>query len=83
MCIRDSDQGWKSSVARHKIVCQYCDQPFPRGIDDAAAGDAHGVAAEPHAHGQSLFAAGGAFFEMPVQVEGHPGQVPQIFQQGK
>ena len=44
------DQQREPPVARRKRVGQYGDQPFARRIDDAAAGDAAGVASEPHAH---------------------------------
>lgn len=45
--------GWRreSAVAGDIVVRKNSNQPFARGVDNAAAGDAGGVAAEAHAHG--------------------------------
>ncbi len=58
----NGDQGGKPAVAGHKVVGDDGDQPLPGGVDDPAAHDARGVAAEAHAHGQRLFAAGAGTF---------------------
>lgn len=56
----------KSSVTGHKIVGQKSDETFAWRVDDAAGDDSGGVAAEPHAHGEDLFAGGAAFLECTV-----------------
>ena len=53
-----------------------------RGLSMTARGDhAGGVAAQPHAHGEGLFAVGAGPPEQAVEVERHPGQVTEVFQQ--
>ena len=77
------EQGGQPSVAGQEGIGEDGDEPLPGGVDDPAAGDAHGVAAQAHGHGEALFAAGAAFLESPVHVEGGPGQVSQVLQQGE
>ena len=69
--------------AGHKAVGENGDEPLPGGVDDAAAHHPGGVAAEAHAHGQRLFAAGPGLLEGVIQDKGHPGEVAQILQQGE
>lgn len=76
-------QGGQAAVAGDKSVGENGQQPLPGGVNDAAADDAGGVAAQTHGHGQTLFSAGSAFLKCPIHIEGGPGQVSQIFQQGK
>ena len=75
------DQHGESSVAGHEIVGDHRNQPFARGINNPAADNAGGVAAEAHAHSQRLLAAGTAFFERLVEVVGDAGEVARILQQ--
>ena len=77
------DHGGESAVAGDKVVGENGDQPFPRGVDNAAAGHAGGVAAEAHAHGQSLFAAGTGTLKRFIQMKRHTGQIAKILQQGE
>ena len=73
----------ETPVAGHKAVGEDGDEPLPGGVDDAAAHHPGGVAAQAHAHGQGLLAAGAGLLEGVVQHEGHPGEVAQILQQGE
>ena len=73
----------ETPVAGHKAVGEHGDEPLPGGVDDAAAHHPGGVAAEAHAHGQRLLAAGPGLLEGVIQDEGHPGKVAQILQQGE
>ena len=71
-------QGREPAVAGSDAVGEDGDEPLPPGVDDPAARDPHGVAPEAHAHRQGLLAAGVTPGEAPIEVEGHPGQVPQV-----
>ena len=77
------DQGRKTSVAGGDAVGEDGHQPLSRAVDDAAAADAHRIAAVAHAHGKGLFAAGAAAAEAAVQIVGHPGQEARVLQQGE
>ena len=66
-----------------ECVGEHGDQPLARGVDDAAAGDAAGVASKSHAHGQALLAAGVRALEGVVELESDPGQVARVLEQGE
>ena len=77
----EGNQRREPAVAGDEIIRQNGYEPFPGGIDNPASGDARGIAAEPHAHGQRLLAAAAAFLEHLVHVERHAGQITGILQQ--
>ena len=52
-------------------------------VNIAISGYADCIASEPHCHGQTLLSAGAAVTKGSVHVVSDPGQIPQIFQQGK
>ena len=75
------NHGGKSAVAGDEIVGEDGDEPFPWRINDAASGHAGGVAAESHAHGEALLAAGTGTLKGTVQVKRHTWQIPEVLQQ--
>ena len=77
------NDGGKTTVAWHEVVCEDGDEPFPRAVDNAAADYACGVAPKPHAHGECLFAACMAAFEAMIQVKSDAGKIAKVFQQGE
>ncbi len=64
-----------------KAVGEDGDEPLPGAGNDPAAGDAAGVAAEAHGHGEALPPAGARRPEAPIHAEGHSGQIPGVLQQ--
>ena len=66
----------EAAVAGDQGIGQLGREPLPGGVDNAAAGDTAGVAAEAHAHGQALPAVTAA-----AAHKGHPGQVAGVLQQ--
>ena len=76
-------RGGKTPVAGDEIVCDNCDEPFARGIDDSCAHNPCRIAAKAHAHGERLFAAGAALFKVFVKVKRDAGQIAEVFEQGE
>ena len=79
----NGDKGGEASVAGYKAVGQHGNEALPGRVDNPAAGDAGGVASKAHTHGQALFAAGAGLFKGVIQVEGHPGKIAEVLQQGE
>ena len=77
------NQAGKPPVTREKGIGEYRKEPLPWRIDDPASGHPGGVAAQTHAHGEGLLAAGAAPGQSTVQEEGNPGQIPHILQESK
>ena len=69
--------------AGDEAVGQDGDEPLSGRVDDPAAGDPGGVAAQPHGHGQALLAAGAALFKGAVHIEGDSGKIAGILQKSK
>ena len=85
-CHKERDHGGQQrepAVAGDEAVGQDGDEPLPGGVDDPAAGDSGGVAAQPHGHGQALLAAGAALFKGAVHIEGDSGKIAGILQKSK
>ena len=80
---QDGDERRELAVAGDKAVRHGGEQAFTRGIDDAAAHNARRVAAEAHAHGERLFAAGVRLLEGVVEVEGNAGQIAKVLENGE
>ena len=68
----------KTTVAWHEVVCEDGDEPFPRAVDNAAADYACGVAPKPHAHGESLLAAGTAPLKGFVEIVSYARQITGV-----
>ena len=80
---QNGNQRRETPVAGNQTVGQDRQHALARGVDDAAAGNACGVAAETHAHGQCLLAAGTAALKRFIEVIGDTRQIAQILQQRK
>ena len=72
------DQRREAAIAWNEAVGEDGHQPLSGAGNDAAAGDAAGVAAEAHGHGEALPPAGARRPEAPIHAEGHSGQITKI-----
>ena len=77
------ENGGETSVAGNEGIGEDGDFPFARGIDDAAARDAGGVAAETHEHRKRLFSARSAAGEAPVEGKCRTREVAEVFKNGE
>ena len=77
------DQCGKAPVAGNKAVGEDRQQAFPRGMNNAAAHHAGGVAAKAHADGERLLAACPAALEGVIKVVGDTRQVADVLQQSE
>ena len=75
------DKHRKPSVAGHKRIRQDRNQPFPFPRNDSAPDNTRRIAAEAHAHCQSLFAAGIAARKPLIKVKRNPRKHSEVLQQ--
>ena len=72
------NQRRKASVAWHKAVRQYGNQPLPWGLNDAAGRYPCGIAAKAHAHRQCLLSMRPRLLKQAIQIKGNPWQQAEI-----
>lgn len=77
---QQGDERGEAAVAGDEVVGQDGQQPLSRGVDDTAAHDTGGVAAESHTDGQGLLSTGTALLEGFIQIVRHPRQIAHILQ---
>ncbi len=77
------DEEGESAVAGDEHVGDGGDEAFLGGLDDAASGDAGGVAAEAHAHGECLFSTCSGTAEGFIEVEGDAWEESHVLQNGE
>ena len=80
---RDEDLRRPAPVAQREVVGDDGDEPLAGAVDDARRHHPRRVAPEAHAHRQRLLAVGAGAAEQRVEVERHPGQVAEVFEQGE
>ena len=66
-----------------KLLVRIARQPFPRGMDNAAAHDTGGIAAKAHANGERLLTARTAALESVIQIVGDARQIADVLQQSE
>ncbi len=77
------DLGRPAPVTEREIVGDDRHQPLAGTVDDPGGDHSGRVAAKAHAHRERLLAMGPGPAEERIEVEGDPGQIAEVFQQGE